>query len=81
MRNYTFIYFRWLRNLEFCTGAKARENRAEAGGLLLSREGWGGASGSSLKNLHTMVEGVGHDDAPVAVDGNAATRSVELSIA
>jgi len=40
-----------------------------------------GACGSSLENLHAMVEGVSHDDAAVAVDGNAATRAVELSVA
>ena len=40
-----------------------------------------GAGGSSLENLHAMVEGVSHDDAPVAVDGDAALGVVELSIA
>jgi len=35
----------------------------------------------SLENLHAIVVGVRHDDAPVAVDGNAATRSDELSVA
>ena len=44
-------------------------------------EGGGGAGGSSLKNLHAMVVGVSHDDAPVAVDGDAAKRMVELSVA
>ena len=39
------------------------------------------AGGSSLQNLHAMVEGVSHDDAPVAVDGDAATRAVELCVA
>ena len=44
-----------------------------------SRRGVGGgaAGGSSLQNLHAMVVGVSHDDAPVAVDGDAATRLVE----
>ena len=32
-----------------------------------------------LQNLHAMVVGVSHHDAPVAVDGNAALREVELS--
>ena len=41
----------------------------------------GGAGGSSLQNLHAMVEGVSHDDAPVAVDGDAATRTVKFSFA
>ena len=41
----------------------------------------GGAGGSSLKNLHAMVVGVSHDDAPVAVDGNATTRVGEFSVA
>jgi len=40
--------------------------------------GVGGAEilqgGSSLENLHAMVLGFSHDDAPVAVDGNAAMR-------
>jgi len=47
------------------------------------RERMGGVmkGGSSLENLHAMVVGVGHHDAPVAVDGNAATRAVELSVA
>ena len=40
----------------------------------------GAAGGSSLQNLHAMVVGVSHDDAPVAVDGDAATRVVELSV-
>jgi hypothetical protein len=41
----------------------------------------GGAGGSSLKNLHAMVVCVSHDDAPVAVDGDAAMRAAELSFA
>jgi len=46
------------------------------------QEGGGGAAGgSSLENLHTMVPGVSHHDAPVAVDGNTARRLVELSVA
>jgi hypothetical protein len=32
---------------------------------------------SSYKNLHAMVDGVGHDHAPVAVDGDAAAGLVE----
>ena len=40
-----------------------------------------GRGGSSLENLHAMVEGISHDDAPVAVDGNATKRLVELSVA
>ena len=40
-----------------------------------------GAGGSSLENLHAMVEGVSHDDAPVAVDGDAATRVLEFCVA
>ena len=38
-----------------------------------------GAGGSSLQNLHAMVVGVSHDDAPVAVNGDAAKRVDELS--
>ena len=41
----------------------------------------GGAAGSSLENLHAMVIAISHNDAPVAVDGNAAKRLVELSVA
>ena len=41
----------------------------------------GAAGGSSLQNLHDMVVGVNHDDAPVAVDGDATMRAVELSVA
>ena len=43
--------------------------------------GGGDAGGSSLENLQAMVVGVSHDDAPVAVDGDTATREVELSVA
>ena len=46
-----------------------------------SVKGGRGEGSNSLENLHAMVVGVGHDDAPVAVDGNAATRAVELSVA
>ncbi len=48
-----------------------------------SRRGVGGgaAGGTTHQNLHAMVVGVSHDDAPVAVDGDAATRLVELSVA
>ncbi len=41
----------------------------------------GAAGGSSLQNLHAMVAAVSHDDAPVAVDGDAATRVAELPVA
>ena len=41
----------------------------------------GGVGGSSRQNVHAMVVGVSHDDAPVAVDGDAAKRAVELSVA
>ncbi len=41
----------------------------------------GVAGAFSLENLHAMVSGVGHHDAPVAVDGNAARGIVELSVA
>jgi hypothetical protein len=50
-------------------GQKGRGNRGRVAG------------GSSLENLHAMVEGVSHDDAPVAVDGNAAKRGLQLSVA
>ena len=48
---------------------------------MLMRFLFGAAGGSSLQNLHAMVEGVSHDDAPVAADGDAATRVAELSVA
>ena len=41
----------------------------------------GAAGGSSLQNLHAMVAAVSHDDAPVTVDGDAALRAAELSVA
>ncbi len=44
------------------------------------KDGGGGCS-SSLENLHAMVFCVSHDDAPVAVDGNAVIRGVALSVA
>ena len=40
-----------------------------------------GAGGSSLQNLHAMVVGVSHNDAPVTVDGDAAIKEVELPVA
>ena len=43
--------------------------------------GVAGGGSSSLENLHAMVAGVGHDDAPVAVDGDAAQGAVELPVA
>ena len=50
--------------------------------LMGNRMGVGerGEIGNSLENLHAMVEGVSHDDAPVAVDGDAAKRAAELSV-
>ena len=43
--------------------------------------GEGGVIGSSLENLHAMVVGVSHDDAPVDVNGDAAKRADALSVA
>ncbi len=34
-----------------------------------------------MEHLHTMVTGVSHDHAPVAVDGDAAIRVAELPVA
>ncbi len=55
---------------------------------MLGVEGGGGegggrryGGGGSLENLHAMVVGVSHDHAPVAVDGDAAIRLVELPVA
>ena len=66
----------------YCKSCFEREQRhGEEGG----EEGWGGEGGlkggSSLENLHAMVTGVSHDHAPVAVDGDAATRAAELPVA
>ena len=36
---------------------------------------------ASLQHLHAMVAVVSHKDAPVAVDGDAALRIVELAVA
>ena len=58
-------------------GGGGGRGRGEEGG---SKKG-GVAGGSSLENLHAMVAGVSHDDAPIAVDGNAAKRVRELSVA
>ena len=41
----------------------------------------GSAGASALENLHEMYVGVGQDDAPIAVFGNAATRKAELNCA
>jgi hypothetical protein len=49
-------------------------------GLGRERKG-GGAGGTSLENLHAMVVGVSHHNAPVAVNGNAAIRVLQLSVA
>ncbi len=57
-------------------GGRGEEGRGEGG----DKKG-GGAGGNSLENLHAMVSGVSHDDAPVAVDGDAAIRVVELPVA
>ena len=48
-------------------------------GVEWDKKGWGGTGGSSLQNLHSIVGGVSQDNAPVAVDGDAARRAVELS--
>ena len=61
-----------------------RGRRGGAGGRGGEGEGYkkgGGAGDSSLQNLHAMVVGISHNDAPVAVDGDAATRAVELPVA
>jgi len=47
----------------------------------VQKRGGGDAGDTSLENLHAMDGGVSHDDAPVAVDGNAATRVDELPVA
>jgi hypothetical protein len=48
------------------------------------RKGGGGGrygGGGSLENLHATVAVVSHDDAPVAVNGDAATRLAKLPVA
>ena len=50
----------------------------------MGEKGKGGgefAGCSSHENLHAMVAVVGHDHAPVAVDGDAAVGAVELPVA
>ncbi len=68
-----------------CAVARALHLRVRAAFrriLLLGGGGGGeGAGGSSLQNLHKMVAVVSHDDAPVAVDSDAALRVVELEAA
>ncbi len=60
-------------NVNKGTGRKGeRKGEVGRGGL---------RGGSSLENLHAMVTGVSHDHAPVAVDGDAAMRMVELPVA
>jgi hypothetical protein len=49
---------------------RKRSQRREGRGKLLS-----------LQNLNAMVVGIAHDDAPVAVDGDAAKWIVELPVA
>ena len=54
---------------------------ARGGGGGGEKEGGREGGGSSLENLNAMVAGVSHDHAPVAVDGDAAKRLVELPVA
>jgi hypothetical protein len=62
-------------------GAGADRDGERGWGRGEKKVGGGVAGGSSRENLHAMVEAVSHHDAPVAVDGNAAIRAVELSVA
>jgi hypothetical protein len=69
-----------------CCKSYSREQRHGEEGEEGGRGGGGGEGGrcwggSSLENLHAIVECVSHDHAPVAVDGDAATRLVELRVA
>ncbi len=41
---------------------------------------WRGAQVAAHSRTCTIVVGVSHDDAPVAVDGNADMRLVELPV-
>ncbi len=59
---------------------KGTGRKGERKGGVGSREG-GLRGGSSLENLHAIVTTVSHDHAPVAVDGDAAIRLVELPVA
>ena len=63
-------------------GAQAGESQGgkrRGEGEEIDKKG-GGAGSSSLVNLYAMVMGVSHDDAPVAVDGNATIGVAELSV-
>lgn len=57
-------------------GGKGRQ-RGAGGGRMRGGEG----GNSSLKNLKAIVVSIVHDYKPVAVDGNATMRLVELSVA
>ncbi len=60
-------------NVNKGTGRKGeRKGEVGRGGL---------RGGSSLENLHAMVVCISHDHAPVAVDGDAATKAAELPVA
>jgi len=73
------------------TGGIVVESKEQETGVFIGGGGGGqqtgrgmggaGACGGSLENLHAMVAEVSHHDAPVAVDGNAAFRAVETSVA
>ncbi len=65
-----FIHRVWQKLAKLMLGQRQRGERRRRGG----------AGGSSLENLHAIVVGVSHHDAPVAVDENAAIRAVELSV-
>ena len=56
-------------------GAGGRRRRGGGG----HKKKGGGAGGNSLQNLHAMVVGVNNDDAPVAVDGDAALRVAKFA--
>jgi hypothetical protein len=47
---------------------------------MFAEEGKAGGKLRLLQNLNAMVAGIAHDDAPVAVDGDAAIWTAELPI-
>jgi hypothetical protein len=49
--------------------------------IVPGQQGKRGRGRSSHRNLHAMVAAVGHDDAAVAVNGNAAVGAAELPVA
>jgi len=61
-------------------GGAQGKKEIDWGGRMRERREGGATGDTSLENLHALVVGVSHDDAPFTVDGNAAMRAVELYV-